>query len=104
MQFVVTALDYTDPGTLQRRIQQREAHLARLKQMMSDGRCHSAGAILDENDRMIGSSLHLEFPDRATLEQTLQNDPYVINKVWQSIEIRPVKLVPVESESGRKAR
>ncbi|MDT8398766.1 MAG: YciI family protein [Pseudomonadales bacterium] len=93
MQFVVTAMDYTDEQAIERRLQQREGHLAGVKKMLADGSFLSGGAILDEDGKMIGSSLHLEFPDRATLEAQLQQDPYFSGKVWQSIDIRPVRLV-----------
>jgi len=96
MQFVVTAMDFTDAGALDRRMQNREAHLASVRQMIADGRFLSGGAILDANDKMIGSTLHLEFPDRASLDRHLANDPYVIGKVWENIDIKTVKLVPMK--------
>ncbi len=96
MQFVVTALDYTDPEALERRMRHREAHLAAVKKLIAEGAFKSGGAILDATgEKMIGSTLHLEFPDRASLEAHLRQDPYVTGKVWESIDIKPVKLVPM---------
>lgn len=95
MQFVVTALDYTDAGALQRRMDNREVHLERLRAQIEAGRILSAGAILDDAGNMIGSSLHLDFPDRASLDQALAQDPYSSGKVWEKIEVRPIKLVPI---------
>jgi len=94
MQFVVTALDYTDADALQRRLANREAHIAGARQLIADQRFLSGGAILDDAGRMIGSTLHLDFPDRDSLERYLQQDPYVSGKVWESIEIRPIRLLP----------
>jgi uncharacterized protein YciI len=95
MQFVVTAVDYTDPGALERRMAQRDAHLAGVKQLIAAGHFLSGGAILDDSGKMIGSSLHLEFADRSALEAQLQRDPYVSGKVWEHIDIRQVRLVPI---------
>jgi uncharacterized protein YciI len=96
MQFVVTALDFTDPDALDRRMTHREAHLAGVRELINQGRFLSGGAILDENERMIGSTLHLEFPDRDSLEKHLQADPYVSGKVWENIDIRLARLVPLK--------
>lgn len=97
MQFAITALDYTDADALDRRMAQREAHLAGVKELVAKGHFISGGAILDDNGKMIGSSLHMEFADRAALDAVLQNDPYIKGKVWERIEVRQVRLVPVAS-------
>ena len=96
MHFVVTAMDYTDADALQRRLANREAHLAGARQLIADKRFLSGGAILDAEGRMIGSTLHLDFPDRASLEQYLQQDPYVSGKVWETIDIRAARLLPLD--------
>ncbi len=96
MQFVVTAMDYTDEDALNRRMENREAHLDGAMQLIAEGRFLSGGAILDEQEKMIGSTLHLEFPDRESLEAHLQKDPYISGKVWETIEIREARLVPLK--------
>jgi len=96
MQFVVTAMDYTDEEALNRRMKNREAHLDGARQLIAEGRFLSGGAILDEQEKMIGSTLHLEFPDRESLEAHLQKDPYISGKVWETIEIREARLVPLK--------
>lgn len=94
MQFVVTAMDYSDAEALNRRMATREQHLASIKEMIAEGSFISGGAILDDAGKMVGSTLHVEFHDRAALDAKLKQDPYVTGKVWQHIEIRQVKLVP----------
>jgi hypothetical protein len=96
MQFVVTALDHTDADALQRRLANREAHIAGARKLIAEKRFLSGGAILDDTDRMIGSTLHLDFPDRASLEQYLQQDPYVSGRVWDRIDIRPARFLPLD--------
>lgn len=97
MQFVVTAMDFTDAEALERRMRHREAHLASVRRMITDGRFLSGGAILDASDKMVGSTLHLEFPDRASLDVHLAKDPYVTGKVWENIDIKTVRLVPMKA-------
>lgn len=96
MQFVVTAMDYTDEGALERRMAQRDAHLAGVRELIARGHFLSGGAILDEQGKMIGSTLHMEFPDRPALETWLQADPYIGGKVWEHVDIRQVRLVPLK--------
>lgn len=96
MQFVVTALDYTDADALTRRMAHREQHLAGVKKLIAAGHFLSGGAILDDAGKMIGSTLHVEFPTRADLDAQLQGDPYVSGKVWEKIDVRQVRLVPLK--------
>jgi hypothetical protein len=96
MQFVVTAMDFRDAEALERRMAQREQHLAGVREMIAQGSFLSGGAILDETGKMVGSTLHLEFSDRAALERKLQQDPYVTGRVWERIDIRQARLVPLK--------
>jgi uncharacterized protein YciI len=96
MQFVVTALDYTDADALNRRMAHREQHLAGVRELISRGQFLSGGAILDDAGKMIGSTLHVEFPERAALDAQLRQDPYVSGRVWEKIEVHQVRLVPLK--------
>jgi uncharacterized protein YciI len=96
VQFVVTALDYTDATALDRRMANREQHLSGVKKLIAEGRFLSGGAILDDAGKMIGSTLHMDFPTRAELDAQLRQDPYVSGGVWEKIEVRQVKLVPLK--------
>jgi uncharacterized protein len=96
MQFLVTALDYTDGDALNRRMAHREQHLAGVRDLIARGHFLSGGAILDDGGKMIGSTLHMEFPERAALDAQLSQDPYVSGRVWEKIEVRQVRLVPLK--------
>jgi uncharacterized protein YciI len=74
----------------------REQHLAGVRKLIAAGHFLSGGAILDDAGKMIGSTLHVEFPERADLDAQLRQDPYVAGKVWEKIEVRQVKLVPLK--------
>lgn len=96
MQYVVTAMDFTDQDALSRRLENREAHLAGLKKMTAAGTFLSGGAILDSEGRMVGSSAHVEFDNREALDDWINSDPYTIGKVWCQVDIREIKLFPVD--------
>lgn len=96
MQFVVTALDYADADALNRRMANREQHLNGVRKLIAEGRFLSGGAILDDAGQMIGSTLHMDFPTRAELDATLSKDPYVSGRVWEKIDVRQVRLVPLK--------
>lgn len=95
MQFVVTAYDYTDDDAITRRLANRDKHLADVKTMIKAGTFLSGGAILDENNKMIGSTVHVQFNSREQLDAWIKNDPYTTGKVWEKIDIKEVKLVPI---------
>jgi uncharacterized protein YciI len=96
MQYVVTAMDFTDAEALDRRMANREAHLTGIKTMIAAGTFLSGGAILDTEGRMVGSTAHVVFDRREQLEDWVKNDPYTLGKVWDQLDIREVKLVPVD--------
>ena len=57
-----------------------------------------AGGLLDDAGRMKGSALVMEFPDRAALDAYLANEPYVVEGVWQKIEVETMNAVLVNGE------
>jgi uncharacterized protein YciI len=96
MQFLLLAYDGTDPEALQRRLNVREEHLKRISLLKSSGEFLFGGAILDNNGKMIGSMIVYDFPDRQSLEERLQDDPYLKGKVWEKTEIHPFRLAKIE--------
>ncbi len=94
MQFVIKA--YDGEGMLEKRMEVRPRHLEGMKALGEQIIC--AGGLLDEEGRMKGSALVVDFPDRAALEQYLANEPYVTEKVWQKIEVETINVVLVNGE------
>lgn len=92
MQFVVTAYDGTDEGATARRMSQRDAHIEGAEALLGTGNIIAGGAILNEADEMIGSTVYVEFNSRETLDEWLSNDPYVTGNVWQDITVQPIRL------------
>lgn len=92
MQFALVAHDYKDDEALGRRLACREAHLARLRELAAAGSFVSGGVVLDSNGKMIGSNAHFSFVDRAALDAWLEAEPYLVERVWETMEISEVRL------------
>jgi uncharacterized protein YciI len=92
MEYLVTAYDGTDEHAEQRRMAARPAHLKGAEQLKAAGKIIAGGAILDDNDKMIGSTLYVDFDSKAELNQWLSHDPYVTEGVWKDINVLPIKL------------
>jgi uncharacterized protein YciI len=96
MQFLLVAYDGTDSGALDRRMKARPEHLEKIAVLKKSGEFLLGGAILSDNGQMIGSMIVYEFPDRAALDISLENEPYIAQGVWKSIEIKPYRLAKIE--------
>ena len=92
MQFMIVAYDGLDEGALNRRLAARESHIAGAIALKKAGHLIAGGAILDDAERMIGSTIYVDFASRADLDDWLQQDPYVIGDVWRHITISPIRL------------
>jgi len=91
MPFALIAHDY--PDALERRLACRERHLARLQALARAGKVLGGGVLLNDEGKMIGSNVHLDFEHRGDLERWLDDEPYVLERVWEHIEIREIKLL-----------
>ena len=96
MQFLLIAYDGTTPDALDRRLRVRQEHLESIARFKKNGEFIFGGAILDEKGKMIGSAIVYNFPDRATLDERLDEEPYITEGVWQKIEIMPFKLANID--------
>jgi len=92
VQFMVTGYDGTDPGALARRLAVREHHLELGAKLTAEGRMLHGSAIVDDDGRMIGSVLILDYPSRADLDAWLAIEPYAVCDVWRRIEIVRVRV------------
>ncbi len=91
-QFLVLAYDGTDPGAAERRKAARLLHFEGIKSMVEKGELAFGGAILDDAGKMIGSAVFVDFPSRRELDAWLDREPYVQQRVWQKIEVKPVRV------------
>jgi uncharacterized protein YciI len=94
MLYVVIAYDGTEPGTFERRMLVRPAHMANGEKMMQDGSFLFGGGILDGAGKMAGGVLVVDFESRAEIDEWLENEPYILNKVWNRVEVHPFLVPP----------
>lgn len=94
MHFLIKA--YDGEGMLDKRMEVRPRHLEGMKKIGKQIIC--AGGLLDDEGRMKGSALVMEFSDRAALDDYLKNEPYVVEGVWRKIEVEAMNVVLVNGE------
>lgn len=87
------------PGTLDKRLQARPAHLARLEALKSDARLVLAGpypAIDSENPGeagFTGSLVVAEFPSLEAARAWADADPYAAVGIYSNVIVKPFKKV-----------
>ena len=94
MQFLVTAHDGTDSEALTRRMAARPAHVEMGNRYRSEGKHLMGVALLNDAGTMIGSVMLVEFAGRAELDAWLAEEPYVVGRVWDRIEVSPCQVGP----------
>ena len=100
MQFMVKA--YDGEGMLEKRMEVRPRHLEGMNKLRKHILC--AGGLLDDEGKMKGSALILDFPDRAELEEYLKNEPYVTEQVWEKIEVEVMNVVLLNGERAQSEK
>ncbi|MEI4235100.1 YciI family protein [Roseovarius sp. D22-M7] len=78
------------PGTLQTRLDTRDAHVAYLKE---SGVVSQAGPLLDEAGGMIGSLVILDVADMDAARKWADADPYAQAGLFEAVELIPWKKV-----------
>lgn len=91
-QYLITGYDYTDTGALQRRMNVRQHHLDGGKALKASGNYIMGGAILNDEGKMIGSVMILQFETEEELEAWKQNEPYITQKIWESVDVKPFRV------------
>lgn len=87
MKFVI--IGYDGPEGEARRKIHRPAHLANLEPLDKQGRVILAGPLTDK----AGSLMVLEFETQEQAVQFAHNDPYMVNGVFERIEVHPFMQV-----------
>ena len=89
MQFLIKA--YDGPNMLEKRMEVRPKHLEGMSRLSEHIIC--AGGLLDDEEKMKGSALIMDFDSRSELDAYLAAEPYVLENVWQKIEVEPMNVV-----------
>jgi uncharacterized protein YciI len=100
MWYVITGKDGPDALAIRKRA--RDAHLARARQLVDEGRMLVAGPCptvettdLGSVPGFSGSVIIAEFPSLQAAQEWIAQDPYVTEGVFESHEVRPfVKVLP----------
>ncbi len=89
MQYIIKA--YDGEGMLEKRLEVRPRHLEGMNKLSDHIIC--AGGLLDEEGKMKGSALIMEFDSRQELDEYIKNEPYVLECVWEKIDIDTMNVV-----------
>lgn len=95
IQFAIIAQDAKDDQALERRMAAREVHLENIKKLKASDNFIKAAAIINDAGHMCGSIMLMQFNSRELFDQYLENEAYVVQKVWGEIEIKEVKVAPI---------
>ncbi len=87
MLFVIIAADALD--SIEKRPIYREEHLKRLKQLSGEGKLLLAGPFTDTS----GSLIIIEADSMDEAREFAENDPFYLNGVYTSIDVKPFKKV-----------
>ena len=98
MQFLIMA--YDGEGKADKRMEVRPRHLEGMKRLSEHIVC--AGGLLDDNGQMKGSALIMDFESRALLDEYLSSEPYIIEHVWETVEVEPINVAIVNGEKVGK--
>ncbi len=93
-QFVIKA--YDGEGMLDKRMEVRPRHLEGMTKLGKHVVC--AGGLLDDAGKMKGSLMVMEFETRGELDDYIAHEPYVVEHVWQTIEVEPLNVVLIKGE------
>lgn len=91
-QYLVTAYDYTHENALNIRMNVRPFHLESVKKMKENGNFIIGGAILNDEGKMIGSSMILQFENLKDLQNWIESEPYLLQKVWEKFDVKPFRV------------
>ena len=93
--FVMIGRDGPDGLALRKR--HRDAHLANLQPLVDAGRVRFAGPIRTEEGNPCGSVVVFEAPDLAAARAIAESDPYAVQGVFASVEVREtLQVFPLE--------
>ena len=98
MQYLITAYDGQD--RLQKRMEVRERHLENIAKY--NGKVICAGGLLDDQGKMKGSALVMEFDSREELDKYLASEPYLTEHVWEKVDVEIMNVVFLNGEKVGK--
>ena len=98
MQYMIRALD--GRNMLEKRLAVRVQHLENLQKIK--GKILCAGGLLDEEGKMKGSALVIDFESEDALKEYLKSEPYIVEQVWADVEVSRMNVVLLNGEKVGK--
>jgi uncharacterized protein YciI len=95
-QYLIYAWDGTDPEALTRRMAARPDHFRQAAKLKSAGNLIIGGAILNQEQKMVGSVMIVQFESERGLNDWLAIEPYILGKVWVKWEVHPYRVAEVQ--------
>ncbi len=95
IQYLIHALDHVDAAALERRMAARPAHFEGVTKLKENGNFIIGSALLDEEGKMIGSNMIVQFETEAAFQDYFKSEPYVSEGVWGDINIYKTKVAQV---------
>jgi hypothetical protein len=78
---------------LELRKRHREKHLAHISSLDEAGRIRFAGPLIDAEQNPCGSLVVLEAESLAAAREIAENDPYLLEGIFESVEVFETKAV-----------
>lgn len=97
MQFIINAYDGTDDKALERRMAARPEHLENMKKVQEIAKVLCAGGLLNEEGKMIGSFLVMDFATQELFDKYLETEPYIKHGVWEKVQVEKCNAVIVNN-------
>ena len=94
-QYLIIAQDGKDDEALGRRKEVRPLHLAGAKKLKENGNLVIGGAMLDDEKKMRGSIMIVQFETQEDFQKWYDNEPYITQGVWKTIEVKPFRVAEV---------
>jgi uncharacterized protein len=94
-QYLITAYDGTDENALERRMNVRPFHLEGAKKLKENGNFVIGGAMLNEEGKMIGSTMILQFESPEEFQHWIDTEPYIQQGVWEKFDVKPFRVANI---------
>jgi uncharacterized protein YciI len=94
-QYLIIANDGKDDEALDRRKEVRPLHLAGAKKLKEKNNFVIGGAMLDDDGNMRGSIMIVQFETQDDFQNWYNNEPYITQGVWKTIEVKPFRVADV---------
>jgi uncharacterized protein YciI len=94
-QYLIIANDGKDDEALDRRKEVRPLHLAGAKKIKEKNNFVIGGAMLDDDGNMRGSIMIVQFETQDDFQEWYDNEPYITQGVWRTIEVKPFRVADV---------